>query len=192
MKRHINTSICKALIIIIVFSMFSFLFFCKTVTKEIEIKDEHEDFLKSNTETDELFRVLIISNRYDFSQMKFHSQLKKVADPDGDLSICGKLKEYDKINETCEGVLTVWLYPDSGKLMKIRPKILAPIAEINTLIVEDLKRWNFQFSDIVEPNMFDVRYRIVLRKIQSDEDIMKEIREREEKEGKKKEVKEND
>jgi hypothetical protein len=64
--------------------------------------------------------------------------------------------------------------------MKIRPKILAPIAEINTLIVEDIKRWNFDFSgDIIQPTSFNIKYRVVLRKIQSDEEIMKEVMERE-------------
>ena len=49
--------------------------------------------------------------------------------------------------------------------------------------MEDLKRWNFQFAEdenreIFEPNIFDIRYKVVLRKMQSDEEIMKEVMDR--------------
>ena len=169
----------KIFTLFLLFATTIFLFSCKTIIKE-PIADLHDDFLNQDATADELFRVLIISDRYSNIQMKFHDQIKKVQDEEGDKNTCNKLKEYDKINEICEGILTVWLYNDSGKLMKIRPKILAPIAEINTLIVEDIKRWNFDFSgDIIQPTRFNIKYRVVLRKIQSDEEIMKEVIERE-------------
>jgi hypothetical protein len=159
---------------------------CKTVPV-VEPVDEYKAYLTPDPESDELFRVLIISDRYEAVQMKQEESITRADDQEGDMLISDKLRDYDKIDEICEGILTVWLYPDSGKLMKIRPKSLAPIAEINSLIVEDLKRWSFTFEGkTVDPNIFDVKYRVVLRKMQSDEDIMKEVMEKvKQKEGKK-------
>jgi len=165
--------------------MFSFIFSCKTIFKEEKI-DQYGNYLKQDTAAVEVFRVLILSDRYESSQMKFQDKLEKIDDKEGDKNISDKLKEYDKINETCEGVLTVSLY-NTGKIMKIRPKTLAPIAEVNSLIVDDLKRWNFKFAaDVTEPNVFEIKYRVVLRKMQTDEEIMKEVMEKAKKEEQKK------
>ena len=155
------------------------------------ISDADKDFLKPNPETEELFRVLIISDKYHFSQMKFNDKLSRTEDKEGDEKISNNLKMYDKIDEVTEGTLTISLYPDSGTLMKIRPKRLSPIAEINTLIVEDIKRWKFKFSsEIIEPNKFNIKFRVILRKIQSDEETMKEVMEKAKEKAEKKERKE--
>ncbi|MBN2038660.1 MAG: hypothetical protein JW864_01365 [Spirochaetes bacterium] len=161
---------------------------CTTMPAKDGIFDKYSEYLEPDPEADELFRVLIISDRYVCSQMRFEDKLTRSEDTEGDRNICDKLKEYDKIDEVAEGILTVWLYPKSGKLMKIRPKALAPIAEVNGLIVEDLKRWNFQFeSEEIEPNIFNIKYKVVLRKMVSDEEIMKEVMEKvKEEEAKKK------
>jgi hypothetical protein len=199
MKR-ITSIITKNKFIVITLFFILIISGCKTITKEIPV-DEYAAYLKPDIEANEAFHVLIISNRYDFSQMKYQDKIKRSDDADGDNVISSKLKEYDKIDEISEGVLTVWLYPETGKIMKIRPKTLASIAEINSLIVEDLKRWNFELKeqkksdkkdDKIEPNTFDIKYRVVLRKLQSDEDIMKEVQEKKKKEEEKKQQKGND
>ncbi len=154
---------------------------CKTTAQKEAVIDEYKEFLQPDPEAEELFRVLIISDRYVTSQMKYHDKIERIQDSEGDQLITDKLKDYDKIDEICEGILTAWLYPETGRLMKIRPKTIAPIAEVNNLIMEDLKRWNFKFTGAIEPNVFDIKYRVVLRKIQSDEEIMKEVLEREKK-----------
>ncbi|MFH0976796.1 MAG: hypothetical protein V1874_13510 [Spirochaetota bacterium] len=193
MKPVINTSFFKIFIIINIF-IFSMIFIsCKTILKT---EDQNDLFLKQDKNAEEVFRVLIISNKYASSQMKFNDKIQKTEDEEGDQNIYTKLKDYDKINETCEGILTVWLY-DSGKIMKIRPKTLTAITEINSLIVEDLKRWDFKYINNVDSadekeipaakvNTFDIKYRVVLRKIQSDEEIMKEVMEKAKKEEEKK------
>lgn len=153
--------------------------------------EQNKDFLQPNPEAAEIFRVLIVSDKYVYSQMKSMESIKRTDDPEGDEKTCGELKQYDKIDEVCEGTLSVWLFPDSGKLMKIRPKELVPIAEINGLIVEDIQRWDFEFpGETIEPNTFDIKYRVILRKIQSDEETMKEVREKVKEETEKKEARE--
>lgn len=155
------------------------------------ILNQNKDFLKPDPEAPETFRVLIVSDKYVYSQMKAVESIKRTDDIEGDEKTSSELKQYDKIDEICEGTLSVWLFPDSGKLMKIRPKELVPIAEINGLIVEDLKRWNFEFpAEAIEPNCFDIKYRVILRKIQSDEETMKEVREKVKEETEKKEARE--
>ena len=73
----------------------------------------------------------------------------------------------------------MWLFPDSGGIMKIRPTQLTFLVELDNLMIEDLQRWTFSFPDkSVEPTKFDVKYRIVLRKKLSDEEIMLQIREK--------------
>jgi hypothetical protein len=186
MKQNTKTI---ASLVLIISGLFLFSFSCKTITKETE-KDKYSDYLKSDANSDEAFRVLIISDRYDFVQLKYQDQMKRISDTDGDKGITTKLKEYDKIDETAEGVLTVSIYPENGKIMRIRPKNLAPIAEINSLIVEDLKRWNFDIAvEKMEPNTFDIKYKVVLRKLQSDEEIMKEVEEKIKKDEEKKKSK---
>jgi hypothetical protein len=185
MKHIINTSFFKLFGIIYSTLLFSLIFSCKSTVEE-KTFDQYKGFFKPDEDATEVFRVLILSDRYESSQMKFQDKLVKIDDKEGDKAISDRLREYDKIDETCDGVLTVSLY-NTGKIMKIRPKILAPISEVNSLIVEDLKRWNFKFADSVkEPNSFDIKYRVVLRKIQSDEDIMKEVMEKAKKEEEKK------
>lgn len=155
------------------------------------VLEQNKDFLKPDPEAAETFRVLIVSDKYVYSQMKSMESIKRADDPEGDEKISGEVKQYDKIDEICEGTLSVWLFPDSGKLMKIRPKELVPIAEINGLIVEDLQRWNFEFlTEAIEPNIFDIKYRVILRKIQSDEETMKEVMEKVKEETEKKEARE--
>jgi hypothetical protein len=188
MKLYKNFILCKIPVIACLFS-FSFIIACKTIPQEIA-KDEHRDYLQPDANADEAFRVLVISDRYDFIQLKYHDQFKRTVDADGDKGTSAKLKEYDKIDETCEGVLSVWLFPETGKIMRIRPKTLAPIAEINSLIVEDLKRWTFEIpGEKIEQNTFDIKYRVVLRKLQSDEEIMKEVQEKIKKDESKKQSK---
>jgi hypothetical protein len=177
MKHIINTSFFKIFPIIYFTLTISFIFSCKTTVKE-QTAEQYGNFFKPDAEAIEVFRVLILSDKYESSQIKFQDKLAKIEDKEGDKTISDKLKDYDKIDEICEGVLTVSLY-NTGKIMKIRPKVLAPISEVNSLIVDDLKRWNFKFSDDVkEPNSFDIKYRVVLRKMQSDDDIMKEVMEK--------------
>jgi hypothetical protein len=174
MKSNLSTIICKLLFIA---AFMAVIYSCKSAG--VDKSDIQASFLKADANAEELFHVLIISDRYESSQMKFNEQMKRLDDDEGNRNICTKLKDYDKINETCEAVLTIWLYPDSGRIMKIRPKALAQISEVNSLIVEDAKRWNFSFKDDeIEPKVFDIKYRVVLRKLQSDEDIMKEVREK--------------
>ena len=149
---------------------------------------ENMNFLQVNPESDETYRVLITSDDYMVSQMKFQEKIRRIEDKDGDINICEKLEEYDKIDEIRDGIISIWLFPDSGKLMKIRPKVLTYLIEIDNLIVEDIKRWDFEFSDgVVYPNNFDIKYRVILRKNQSDYEILKEVRDRELEEKEKKE-----
>ena len=90
---------------------------------EDPILEQNEIFLQFDSESEESYRVLITSDRYLVSQMKYKDSLIREEDVEGDQYVYKKLKQYDKIDEMREGTISVWLYPDTGKLMKIRPSL---------------------------------------------------------------------
>lgn len=144
-------------------------------------KAENEKFLSETPQNkDEIFRVLVLSDGYTVVQASSGETIARSPDPSGDKYISEELIKYDKINESREAVLSISLYPDTGRIMKVRPKRLAALREIDELLVEDIQRWNFTSPSkkSVSPLRFDVRYRVVLRKKQSDEEIIKEVREK--------------
>jgi hypothetical protein len=152
---------------------------CTSTGTKDNIKIVYKDYLNQDKNSEEIFRVLLLSDSYLVSQMKLKDKMTRIDDESGDKSACDELKKYDKISEVRDGIISVWLFPDSGKLMKVRPKQLTYLMEIDKLIVEDVQRWNFQFTDkLIDPSQFDIRYKVVLRKKQTDEEIMKEVREK--------------
>ncbi len=154
---------------------------CKTAEKVAKdpFARENKKFLQIEPKSEELYRVLFTSEKYVVAQMRLESVIQRKEDTGGDRYMMDELSKYDKINEAREGLLKVWLYPDSGRIMKIRPQQPTYLLEIDKLLTEDLQRWAFEFpKNYVTPTVFKVRYRVVLRKKQSDEEIMKEIQEK--------------
>lgn len=150
---------------------------CSGVQKEDKKASPGLLFLAKDPEAKEVFRVFLSSDEYIVSQMKYDTSIMRVDDPGGDKFITEELSKYDKINETREGVIRVWLYPDTGKLMKVRPLHLTYLVEIDNLIVEDIQRWSFEFPKrVVVPANFEIKYRVMLQKKQSDREIMREMR----------------
>jgi hypothetical protein len=150
---------------------------CSAVQKADEEGSPNKLFLKKDPQAKEVFRVFLSSDEYVVSQMRFDNTIMREDDPGGDKFITEELSKFDKINETREGVIKVWLYPDSGRLMKVRPLELTYLVEIDNLIVEDIQRWNFTFPKrVVVPSHFEIRYRVMLQKKQSDREIMREVR----------------
>jgi len=140
---------------------------------------ENKKFLQADDSAVELFRVLISSDRYDVSQMKFGKNIQRAQDPDGDKYISSELEKFNKIDEVVEGVLSIGLFPDSGRIMKIRPIKPTYLIEIDKLIGEDIRRWGFKFSgNIINPTTFNIKYRVVLRKQQSDDEIIREVQQK--------------
>lgn len=139
----------------------------------------NKKFLAPTKKTREVFRVLLTSDNYIVSQLKYKSTIKRTPDPGGDRYMCSEVKKLDKIDEVREGRLSLWLYPDSGRIMKIRTQQSTYLLEVDKLLSEDIQRWNFTFPrKIVEPTRFDIRYRVILRKTLSDAQIIKEVREK--------------
>ena len=89
---------------------------------EKKIEDKNEAFLEPDPKTQEVFRVLFTSDQYTVAQMKKNPFISRKPDPSGDRYVMNELRRLDKINEVREGVLSLWLYPDSGNIMKVRPK----------------------------------------------------------------------
>ncbi len=140
---------------------------------------ENRDFLEYDKKTQETFRVLLTSKHYIVSQLKYGSTIERVKDPGGDSYISDEIKKMNKIDEVREGLITIWLYPDSGNIMKVRPQRPTYIVEVDRLLTEDIQRWNFKFpKTVVHPTKLDVRYRVILRKTISDEDILKEVQQK--------------
>jgi hypothetical protein len=149
----------------------------KTVKDQIEIDNEY--YFRPDSLVKEVFRVFITSDRYIVIQMSKNDTIRRLADSGGDKYMCEELKKYDKMDEAREGIISVSLYPDSGKLMKVRSERLVNLIEIDNLLIEDIQRWNFEFpKNVVSPDKFDIKYRVVLQKKQTDEEIMREVRDK--------------
>jgi hypothetical protein len=155
---------------------------CKTATIEDireQIKDDNEDFLKPDKKATETFRVLLTSDEYKVIQLKNEKTIERAKDEGGDKYISSEIQKLDMIDEARIGVISVWLYPDTGKIMKIRSQRPIYFKEVDSLLNDDIMRWNFVFpKKVVEPTRFDIVYRVVLSKKQSDEEIIKAVQER--------------
>lgn len=161
---------------------------CKTTTDNVPGKDtitkedpmqKYKAFLEVDPNSEEIFRVLMLSDNYQVGQMKKDDTIKRQADSSGDNFILEGMKNLDKVDVEREGVYTVWLFPDSGRLMKVRPKRPTFIREVDELILTDLQRWTFEFpKKVVDPVTFDIHYKVILRKQMTDEQIMDEAREK--------------
>jgi hypothetical protein len=155
---------------------------CKTATIEdirAQIKEDNEDFLKPDKKAAETFRVLLTSDEYKVIQLKNEKTIERAKDEGGDKYISSEIQKLDMIDEARIGVISVWLYPDSGKIMKIRSQRPIYFKEVDSLLNDDIMRWNFVFpKKVVEPTKFDIVYRVVLSKKQSDEEIIKAVQER--------------
>ena len=141
-----------------------------------QTQKENEAFLRGDKGSSEVFRVLLTSDEYKVVQVKHNNTIERVDDEGGDKYISNELQRLDIIDETRVGVVSVWLYPDSGRIMKIRSQRPIYFKEIDALLNDDIMRWNFKFpKKVVEPTRFDIMYRVVLSKKRSDEEIIKEV-----------------
>ncbi len=151
----------------------------RVTEQKSQVQIENEKFMDPADKGDEVFRVLYTSDKYTVAQRRALETIVRQPDEGGDTYICNELKQHDKFNEARESVIRVWLYPDSGKVMKIRPIRPTFLIEIDQILLEDVQRWNFTFPrKVVHPTRFDIRYRVVLQQKLSDEEIMKDIREK--------------
>lgn len=155
---------------------------CKSTEKKPEELDElakaNKEFIEGKSKfPTEVFRVLLTSDGYNVYQKSYTKYIARKKDDGGDAYYVSVIKGLDKIEEAREGAVSVWLYPDSGRLMQVRFLKSTYLKELDSLIVEDIQRWQYQFPKrVVEPIKFTVRYRIVLRKKMSDDQIMNEVR----------------
>lgn len=157
------------------------LYGCSSVQKSAEEKAsaEHEAFFAKKGKGRELFRVLISSEKYSVVQMKNEETIARAPDEGGDKYICSEIAALNKIDEVREGVISIWLFPDTGRLMKVRIQQPTFLVEIDRILTEDIQRWNFTFPKrTVDPTSFDIRYRVVLKKTLSDEEIIKEVQDK--------------
>lgn len=155
---------------------------CQTTGGNItydQIKKENEKFLRADDRGTETFRVLLSSDEYRVVQLKNETTIERAKDEGGDRFMVAEMEKYDMIEEVRVGVVSVWLFPDSGAINKIRSQRPTNFTEIDSLINDDIMRWNFNFpKKVVEPTKFDIIYRVVLRKKLSDEQILNSVQER--------------
>lgn len=143
------------------------------------LKKENEEFLRADDRGTETFRVLLSSDGYRVVQLKNEKTIERAPDEGGDKFMVAEMEKYDMIDEVRIGVVSVWLFPDSGAINKIRSQRPTNFTEIDSLINDDIMRWNFKFpKKVVEPTKFDIIYRVVLRKKLSDEQILNSVQER--------------
>ena len=151
---------------------------CAT-TPETSLDMSNKEFLHASfnpADNKESFRILIMSDRYQVVQTNHQDTIQRVDDAGGDRFICDEIKKYDKIDESREGMYHINLFPDRGTLMKVRPHRPMNLIELDNLILDDLRRWTFKFPQkVIKPNDLFIKYRIVLRKRQTDAQIIKEV-----------------
>lgn len=136
---------------------------------------ENEDEQKPGV----VFKVFLTSRKYIVVQTKYHNSIKQIVETDGDKYMCGEIRRLNKIDDVFEGTVSIFLFPDSGKVMKIRPKKSTYLLEIDKIITEDVQRWKFDFpGKVIKPTNFDIKYRVILKKEQSDDQIMKEVQDK--------------
>lgn len=141
--------------------------------------EENREFLKSSGKGGETFRVLLTSDEYKVVQLKYDKTMQRLPDENGDKYISSEIHKLNMIDEARVGVISVWLYPDSGKIMKIRSQRPIYFKEVDSLLNDDIMRWNLSFpKKVIEPTKFDIIYRVVIRKKQSDEEIIKVVQDR--------------
>jgi len=144
-----------------------------------KIKNENEEFLNADKKGSEVFRVLLSSDEYRVVQCRNDKTIERVADTGGDRYISSEIDKLNIIDEARTALITVWLYPDSGKIMKIRPQRPTYFKDVDPLLNDDIMRWNFAFpKKVVEPTRFDILYRVVLAKKKGDEEIIKAVQEK--------------
>jgi hypothetical protein len=151
-------------------------------TIEKKPESDNQEFLNAvfkKGEDKESFRVQISSDSYAVAQTDFKDAIQRDNDPGGDQYICDEIKKYDKIDEIREGLYLVSLYPDRGSLRRVRPFKPLNLIELDNLVLEDIQRWTYKFPrKVIQPYSFYIKYRVILRKKQTDEQIIKEVQKR--------------
>lgn len=147
---------------------------CKTTPVD-PYAQANEAFLSQSK--GETFRVVMMSDRFIVRQKQYEGNVSRAADTSGDQYFMERLKKMDVVDASREGVIRVWVYPDSGRLMKVRFVESTYIEEVDRLIIDDIQRWTLNYKAGVYPRNFTIRYRVVLRKGASDAEIRRQIRE---------------
>lgn len=143
------------------------------------IQEENEEYLNCDKKGTEIFKVLLTSDEYKVIQCKGEKTILRTPDDGGDKYMSAEIDKLNIIDESRNGLITVWLYPDSGKIMKIRSQRPTYFKEVDALLNDDIMRWNFTFpKKVVEPTKFDIMYRVVLAKKKGDEEIIKAVQDR--------------
>ena len=137
-------------------------------------------FLEVTPRSPELFKVLLTSKDYIVSQMHSRETIIRNEDANGDKYYSSELKKFDIMDEVREAVFSVTIFPDSGRINRIRPERSTFFHEIDALILEDIQRWTFRSPQrrSFQPTQFNIRYRVILHKgDKTDEEIFQMIRE---------------
>lgn len=163
LSRHVIASL---LLLPVLFVMFAFSS-CATTPSD-PMKRINDAWLSQNE--GELFRVVMMSNDYRVSQNAYQERMSRAEDSGGDQFFMERLRRYDIIDRETEGVIRVQLYPNNGRLMKVRFLQSTSITEIDKMITDDIQRWSFNFNGPVSPTSFSIRYRVVLRRNSTAQD----------------------
>lgn len=160
--------------------LFSFLYGCKSIPKA-PLKDHLEElkneFFEEESDSKEAFRVFLASEGYEVKQMNYEGRMERKADTSGDNYIMNQMEQFNIIHDTRESLIRVWVYPDTGQIMKIRPLRPTYLIELDQLIQEDIQRWKLTYPDNnISPTSFDIRYKTALQKKVTDEEIMQKMK----------------
>ena len=134
------------------------------------------NYFNADKQRDEVFRFFISSDEFARKQLGHEKKFSINDDPETDKELCEELKKtYDKIDYRARAVVKIELYPDSGKISRVRFIRPSGLSEMDKLISEDVSRLQFNFVDenSIEPNSFRISYFILLRNRLSREEAMR-------------------
>lgn len=142
-----------------------------------DVKKHYDKFMKIEPHRQEVFRVFATSDYYERQQISQKENIQIKKDPLGDQALSEDLKKYDKVDYYAQGLVWLELYPDSGKISRVRFLQPSGIGELDKVMADDITRWKLEFpKDIITPSRLTVRFAFVLQNRLSREEAMKELK----------------
>lgn len=146
--------------------------------KQQKLYEEYSNRFENDPRVDgEVFRVFVSSDFYRLKQTAAEGKVSIKLDEPGNENFSKVLQQFDKIDWASDAVIKVELYPDTGRLSRLRFVRPSGIGELDQMISDDVTRFVFQFkNDVVEPRQFTIHYYIMLNNKVSRKQAIEELK----------------
>ncbi len=125
----------------------------------------------------EAFRVYVDATGYEREQMRMLKEMTILSDEVGDSLFIEELIKYNKIDYQSHAIINISVYPDTGRIARIRFARSSGVSEIDKLIGDDLTRWKIRLLNQTEGknkplNSFMIVYFITLENVLSKKETI--------------------